>query len=320
MRADALLLVFAALLTTTLAVSVAYPNIVSKSELVSAGMAVEFNDHSAAAWVALDKGWFKEEGLNVSKLVVFRTGLELATAMARGDLSIAWVCVSPAILIYSRGTPVKILAMTHLHGYAIVVRPEISEVRELSGKVVASSGPGSPTWLLLKLVIDSYNLSDVTIKNMPPFISLNALLTGQIDAASLPEHYVSLAESKGMKVLIRSQDVWPEMPGSALVVREDFLKNHPDIALELVKVTVRSINYINENLNESARIVAERLNVSYDVVLESMKNLKYTYVTDVGEVQRLIDMLVKYGVIDDEVRAEDVVDLSYLRKILGEGN
>ncbi|RLG87126.1 MAG: hypothetical protein DRO18_03570, partial [Thermoprotei archaeon] len=298
MRVGTLLLMFTVLLVVVLVASSIYLNLISKGELVNIGMAVEFNDHSAAAWVALDKGWFKEEGLNVSKLVVFRTGLELATAMAKGDIPVAWVCTSPAILIYSRGTPIKILAMTHLHGYAIVARPEISDVRELSGKVVASSGPGSPTWLLLKMVIDMYNLSDVEIKKMPPFMSLNALLTGQIDAASLPEHYVSLAESKGMRVLIRSQDIWPNMPGSALVVREDFLKGHPDIVLKLIKVTVKSTKYINKNLNESARIVAKRLNVPYDVMLRSMKNLRYTYVIDKDEIQKLINLLVKYGVIN----------------------
>lgn len=298
------------------ALFITYFNPFSK-ELTNINMAVEFNDHSAAAWIALDKGWLKEEDINVSNLMVFQTGLDLATAMARGDVPVAWVCVAPAMVIYTSGVPVKIVAMTHLHGYAIVARPEINDVSELSGKVVTSMGPGSPTWLLLKLIIDTYNLSNVNIKKMNPFISLSALLTGQVDAAALPEHYASLAESKGMKVLVRSQDIWPNMPGSALVVREDFLKSHPDIVLKLVEVTVRSTRYINENFDEAARIVANRLNVSYEVMLKSMKNLNYTNAVDLNEVQKMIDLLVKYGAIEKSVKAEDIIDLSYLKKVLG---
>jgi len=53
-------------------------------------MAVEFNDHFAAAWIALDKGWFEEEGLNVTRLETFTTGLELSAALTRGDVDVAW--------------------------------------------------------------------------------------------------------------------------------------------------------------------------------------------------------------------------------------
>ena len=53
-------------------------------------MAVEFNDHSAAAWIALDRGWFEEEGLGVTRFETFTSGLELSAALARGDVDVAW--------------------------------------------------------------------------------------------------------------------------------------------------------------------------------------------------------------------------------------
>jgi len=53
-------------------------------------MAVEFNDHSAAAWIARDRGWFEEEGLGVTRFETFTSGLELSAALARGDVDVAW--------------------------------------------------------------------------------------------------------------------------------------------------------------------------------------------------------------------------------------
>jgi len=278
-------------------------------------MAIEFNDHSAAAWIALSKDWFKDVGINVSKLITFRTGLELAAAMARGDIPIAWACLGPIIVLKSKGVPIKVLSMAHLHGYAIVARPHIRMAKDLNGKVVATPGPGSPCWLLLKIVEEQYNLS-LNIKKIPPYEALNMLLSRQVDAAAIPEHYVSLAESQGMKVLIRSQNIWPKMPGSVIAVREEFLRSHPDIVKNIIKITLKSINYINSEFNESVSIVASKLGIPRDVMYKSMKNLNYTWSIDIEEVQRYIDLLAKYGAIDKSFSANEILDLTLLNEIL----
>jgi NitT/TauT family transport system substrate-binding protein len=67
------------------------------------GMAVEFNDHAACAHVAKEKGWYKEEGLNFTAYESYATGIRLASALARGDIQVAYICLSPGILAYSRG-------------------------------------------------------------------------------------------------------------------------------------------------------------------------------------------------------------------------
>jgi len=313
-RSLAILLVF----VTVSLVSGAYLYASLRSgKSASISMAVELNDHSAAAWVALRKGWFEEEGLNVTNLTTFQSGLEVATAMARGDVQVAWVCLGPALMMYSSGVPIKILAMTHLNGYAIVARPEIADVSQLSGKPVAASGPGTPTWLLLQMVIEKYNLSGVRVMKMPPYSGLNALLSGQVAAASLPEHLATIAEVSGMRVLLRSQDVWPDMPGSVLAVREDFLVSSPEAALKLVRLTAKAIDFINANFEESARIVASSLGVDEELMLRSMRNLNFTTSIDIRAVQEYADLLYKFGALESPLRVDGVVDLTYLREAGG---
>jgi NitT/TauT family transport system substrate-binding protein len=72
-------------------------------------MAVEFNDHFAAAWIALDKGFFEEEGLNVTRLETFTTGLELSVALTKGDVDVAWACSGPLILARAQGVPIVVV-------------------------------------------------------------------------------------------------------------------------------------------------------------------------------------------------------------------
>ncbi|MEM2021157.1 MAG: hypothetical protein QXP80_02885, partial [Zestosphaera sp.] len=45
------------------------------------GLGVEFNTHATPVWVALHAGLFKEHGLNITTLLKFRTGAELAAAV-----------------------------------------------------------------------------------------------------------------------------------------------------------------------------------------------------------------------------------------------
>jgi len=290
---------------------VLYSTYIFPIKAVEMGMAVEFNDHAAAAWIALDKGWFREESINISTLLTFKTGLELAAALARGDVNVAWVCLGPAVMAYSRGVPLVIVCMTHLHGYAIVSRPEYKDINELNNKVVVCPGPGSPCWLLLKVVMDKYNLN-VQVKKMAPYIALNALISGQIDAVVLPEHYVTLAKLKGMNVLLRSQDIWPNMPGSVLVVKREYLESHPDIVYKLVKITVRALNYIENNPEDSARIVAKKLGIAYEAALESMKHLEYTYEIDEQQIQTYINLLVKYGALEKGFKASQIIYKDFL--------
>ena len=58
-------------LVTVLTLWYSYVNV--KSEVV-VRFAVELNDHSSAFWIALDKGWFSEEGIKLD-YKVFSAGL-----------------------------------------------------------------------------------------------------------------------------------------------------------------------------------------------------------------------------------------------------
>jgi len=285
----------------------------SQGESKTLSMAIEFNDHAAAAWVALDRKMFEEEQLNLAHFETFQTGLELAAAMSRGDVEVGWVCLGPAILIHSSGVPVKVISGTHLHGYAIVSKPEIRDVKELDGKLVGCPGKGSPCYLVLRMAMEKYGFEPV-IKKIKPYAALNALLTGQLDAVALPEHYVTLAKLRGgCNVLVRSQDLWPEMPGSVLVVREKVLKEKPEAVKRLVDATVKATGFIREHPREAAKIVAEKLGIKIEEAEESMGYLEYSNELSLKQVQRYIDLMAKYGCIERSFPAEELVDLSYLR-------
>jgi len=51
-----------------------------RQEEAPIGMAVEFNAHSACAYISQDKGWFEQEGLKLTSYESYATGMALASA------------------------------------------------------------------------------------------------------------------------------------------------------------------------------------------------------------------------------------------------
>ena len=81
-------------------------------EEIPIGMAVEFMDHAACAYISQDKGWFEEEGLNLASYESYVTGMALASALARGDIQVAYLCLVPAINVYANAkVSIKIIAL-----------------------------------------------------------------------------------------------------------------------------------------------------------------------------------------------------------------
>lgn len=298
------------------------------------GMAVEFNDHAACAYVALSKGWYREQGLNFTSFESYATGLSLAAALARGDIQVAYLCLGPALLAYARGVPIKIVSGTHLYGYNLVAKPEIRTIEDLKGKIIGCVGEGSQVDLLLHILDWKYDLSisfehDVRRANPPQLVML--LQTGKIDAAFLPEHHATIAESLGFKVLVTSQNLWPEMQGSVLVVKGDLIKSSPETVKRLVKVTYEATNFVNDHRIEAAKIVAYALRettaadlpsaeitqpelITPQIIEKSMNKLNYTCRINPEEIQRCAEILLRLGYIDKPIIVEDVLNLDFLPK------
>ncbi len=312
----------------------------AKGEEKPIGMAVEYMDHAACAYVARDKGWFKEEGLSLSSYESYVTGMALASALSRGDIQVAYICLIPAINAYANGkVPLKIVAGTHKYGYGLVVNPaKVRSVKDLerSGIRLGCCREGSPVDVLLHKTMGKYGLDPGRILNkvqrINPPNQVLAIKMGQLEAAFLPEQWATMVESFGFKMLLTAKDLWPNMQGSVLVVKEELLREHPKRVEKLVKVTQKATDWVNQHPNEAADVlarqfsatgkkifplkaakVATKLENSPQIFLRSMGRLKYTTTIDPDMVQQEIDYLAELGYIKKSFRAEDILDLRFLR-------
>ncbi|MBC2698888.1 MAG: ABC transporter substrate-binding protein [ANME-2 cluster archaeon] len=276
------------------------------------GMAVEFNDHAACAYVARENNWYEDEGINLTTYENYATGMQLTSALARGDIQVAYICLSPAILAYSRGVPLVIVAGSHKHGYGLVASPDITNISDLNGATIGCVREGGMVDILLNRMIREYDLKDVRIQRMEPLKQVIALETGRIDAAFLPEHHATAAESNGFHMLITSHELWDDMQGSVLIVKQELIEDDPKTVRKLVQVTQRATDRINDDPDEAAAVLAEELDTELEIIKKSMGRLNYTTQIDAGSVQEMIDFMVELGYIEEGMKAEDMLDTTFL--------
>jgi len=303
------------------------------------GMAVEFMNHAACAYTSIDKGWYEDEGLSLSAYDSYATGMALAAALARGDIQVAYMCLVPAINAYANAeVPIKVVAGTHKYGYALMVNPEkVKTLKDLEqdGLHIGCVKEGGAVDVVMNRLIDKCGLNKEKVLNnmqrMNPTKQTLTVKMGKLDAAFLPEQWSTMTEDYGFEMLMSTQDVWQDMQGSVLVVKNDLIENNPELVKKLVKVTGKATDWINAHPEEASEVLARQLGavgdslqpsevaglstqmeISPEVMLKSVNRMDFTTDIDPAMVQEIIDYVAELGYIKSSFDADELLDLSFL--------
>lgn len=214
----------------------------------------------AAALVGVSDGIFARQ-LGATKLetFTFNAGPAAIEALLSGSLDASYVGPNPAInaFVKSRGEAVRIIAGATSGGAFLVVRPEISGAADLRGQAVASPQLGGTqdvalrSWLAAQgLKTDTSGGGDVSVVPQENAQTLERFRDGKLAGAWVPEPWASrLVLEGGGKVLVDERDLWPnkQYTTTVLLVRKDFLDQHPDRVAALLRGHVEATDWLNNN-------------------------------------------------------------------------
>ncbi|GII66017.1 lipoprotein [Sphaerisporangium krabiense] len=290
--------------------------------------------HSTAL-VGVKKGFFtKALGDNVTlKTATFNAGPAATEAIFSDAIDATYIGPNPAINAWSKskGQAIKIVAGAASGGVYLVVKPEINSVQDLKGKKIATPQLGNTQdvalryWLQEKgLKTDTKGGGDVSILPQENAQTLQTFATGDIDGAWVPEPFASrlIQESKG-KILVNEADLWPnkQFVITHLIVRQQFLKEHPDIVKKLIEGHVEATAYIKSDpAGAKEAINAELQDLSgkplKNEVLESaFQNITFTNDPIASSLIGSADHAQKVGLLDP-VDLNGIYDLTILNQVL----
>ena len=148
--------------------------------------------------LAKDAGIFKKNGLDVTIKKIPQKDRHLA--IASGDVQCAATTVETWVAWNANGVATtQIFQLDKSYGAdGMAVRKEIASIKDLKGKTVAASAPGTSPYFLVAWFLKKNGLSvkDVTIVNMEPGPAAQAFIAGQNDAALTYEPYLSTVREK----------------------------------------------------------------------------------------------------------------------------
>jgi NitT/TauT family transport system substrate-binding protein len=143
--------------------------------------------------LAKEAGIFAKNGLDVTIKKIPQASRHLA--IASGDIQCAATTVETWVVWNASGIPTtQIFQLDKSYGAdGLVVRGNVNSIKELKGKTVAASAPGTSPYFLLAWFLKKNGLSpkDVTIVNMEPGPAAQAFIAGNNDAAATYEPYLS---------------------------------------------------------------------------------------------------------------------------------
>lgn len=206
---------------------------------------------------------------------------EIVTSLSKGEVDIAAIPANLASVLYNK-TDGKLLKVSNINTLGVLYlasRDEYNDLSELKGKTIITSGKGaSPEFVLRKLLedngIDPDNDINIEYKSQHEEV-LTEFIKDENSIVMLPEPFLTVASKKvdGLKVNFSLNDIWEEENGEPLitgvtVVRNEFLEKNKEAFDSFLKEYKESVNFINENTEEGAKLVGD-----YDIVPEEIAKI-----------------------------------------------
>lgn len=324
------LLISTLLLASCASVATTTPeNIVTESMPVKVTLPVGYipNVQFAPLYVAIDKGFYSAEGLDVS--VDYSMENDNTVLVGTGDLQFAIVSGEQVLLARAQQLPVVyVMAWYQQYPVGIAARASsgVESVTDLKGKKIGLPGLYGTSYIGAIALLDAYGLqqSDVTLDSIG-FNQVAALSAGTEDAVVIytANEPLQLDQEKVDYVLFKTADA-VDLVANGLITNEETLKNNPELVRKMVAATLKGIQYTIDNPDEAFEISKKYVEnlanadqaVQKQVLLNSIEQWKTSTpgYSDPAAWENMQNILLKMGLLTGSLDLNQAYSNLYLPK------
>jgi ABC-type nitrate/sulfonate/bicarbonate transport system substrate-binding protein len=243
--------------------------------------------------VALEKGYFKEQGLDVGIKYVSGGG-EIPPAMAAGSIKVAIAAHNNALNLIARDFPVKIVGTVNdisgALGMAVRNGLNVKSPKDLEGKKIGTFVYGGTMDFLAKMSArHGVDRAKLQVVNLQPPDLAPAFARGDIDAALIWEpHLTRTARQGGTVMLTGAQASFPEKKetyrlwGLPIVIfsPQDFVDKNPNTLVAFLAGLSKGHEFLMANRAEALDILTRKLGIPRDELAEMVGRNRYTMTVD----------------------------------------
>ncbi len=249
------------------------------------------------------------------KWIDFQFGPPLLEAINVGSVDFGFVGDAPPIFAQAGGARIRYVAVVTSDGntQAIIV-PEDSPIKtlaDLRGKRVAfAKGSSAHNLLVAALEKAGLSWSDISPAPLAPADATAAFVKGSVDAWSIWDPYLALAElNDHVRVIVFDKDV--HKPNSFFIASTDFVEKYPSLVARLNTVFASEGVWADTHHEEVAKAQADATGVDIQAIRRFVDRSTYRVVPlddDVIKKQQVVaDRFERIGLIPKPVNVSEIV-------------
>jgi NitT/TauT family transport system substrate-binding protein len=278
--------------------------------------------------VAMAKGFFKEEGADVSGVLSSAGGGTTVRNLMTGHLSYGEIDLAGTIAAIQQGADLKIISdnVLTVAEFVWAVKPDspIKTIKDLEGKKIGYTNPRSTSQALDILLLEAAGLKPdqaELVKTGGFGEAVVALNLGLIDASAIADPVWSKNKSQ-FRILVSASDVLPPLCNVIGVTTAEAAAAKGDFIRAILRGRRKAVAFMSAHPDEAAEIVAKAYNLDLDVVTSTINNLIAPSKSgvpywgpgnfDFAGMDRMIRAQKLVGALTGDVDWSKIVDTSFL--------
>jgi len=269
-------------------------------------------------FVAIEKGFFAEEGLKVEP-INFATSNLMAESLVSDQIDVATSASITVMFGIEQNVPAKFkIFMVHVSTASkpadfIIVKKDskIEKVEDLKGKTIGTH-QGSTVMVYANLALAKYfnPEKDINLIQLSPEVQIQALETGQVDALFTYEPIGTLSLEKGVgRILVSAPKnlIMDPMPSGAYAFSSTFAEKRPEDAKRVLKAMEKAVDFIRTN-EEDAKMYISKYTPIKDETARRINVIPYWKLEEIdpNSVQSFCDLLFEAGDLKKKLKTESL--------------
>jgi ABC-type nitrate/sulfonate/bicarbonate transport system substrate-binding protein len=212
-------------------------------------------------YVALDEGFYKQEGLDAS-LMELQAPAQV-TAVLSGNLDCAPIPSGGAQAALSGAKIEYVVGESLKSQWTLTTTQDINKPEELKGKTIGLGRPGGADYDEVQAVLHRFYHMDagkdykvISFQGEPERIA--ALSNKDIQGAGLSIPHAVVAQEAGLKILLRTGDYIPRA-GGTIWCSKNLVEQHPDTMKKLIRAIAKAVMYYRSNKEGSIKVMKHHI-------------------------------------------------------------
>jgi NitT/TauT family transport system substrate-binding protein len=278
--------------------------------------------------VAMAKGFFKEEGADVSGVLSSAGGGTTVRNLMTGHLAYGEIDLAGTVAAIQQGADLKIISDNVLtvaeFVWAVKQDSPIKTIKELEGKKIGYTNPRSTSQALDILLLEAAGLKPdqaELVKTGGFGEAVVALNLNLIDASAIADPVWSKNKAQ-FRVLASASDVLPPLCNVIGVTTAEAAATRGDFIRAILRGRRKAVDFMSAHPDEAAEIVAKAYNIDLDVAKSTINNLVAPSKSgvpywgpgsfDIAGMDRMLRAQKLVGALSGDVDWSKIIDTDFL--------